>query len=104
MLLHLLRFLRGYAVFTVSGRFPERFLNITSRRGVRLWGARRTGDGFLAMMYGSDYLRVRPLARAAGVRLRLQEKRGLPAYARRWKGRMGSSSPPSSAQFTISPA
>ena len=89
MLLELIRWLRGYVLIEVSGRFPERFINITSRGGIRLWRAERRGDVVTAAMYRSDYRRVRPLARAAGVRLQLCAKRGLPSFAFRWRGRIG---------------
>lgn len=89
MLLRFLRFLRGYVRFTVSGRYPERFINITARRGVRLWDVLRGEGGFSACMYRADYLRIRPLARGAGVRLRLTAKSGLPEYAARYRDRVG---------------
>ena len=89
MLLRSLRFTRGYVRFEVSGRYPERFLNITARNGVRLWEVRRRGDGLSACMYRADYRRIRPLARGAGVILRLRDKYGLPHYASRYRDRAG---------------
>lgn len=88
MLLNILRFLRGYVRFTVTGRFPERFLNITSSRGIRLWDVSRGAD-FSACMYMSDYLRIRPIARRAGVRLRVTKKGGLPSLISRYRDRVG---------------
>jgi len=38
----LFRWIYGYFDFTVNGTFPERFLNLASRKGVRLW---RTSGG-----------------------------------------------------------
>ena len=89
MLLELIRYVRGYVLIGISGRFPERFINITSRGGIRLWGVERHGDTVQAAMYMSDYRRIRPLARAAGVRLHVLSKCGLPTVAFRWRGRMG---------------
>lgn len=89
MLLQILRYCRGYVGFTVSGKYPERFLNITARKDIRLWDVQRKDDGFTACMYRSDYRRVRPLARGAGVRLRVGDKRGLPAVISRYRGRVG---------------
>ena len=89
MLLELIRAMRGYVIFGVSGRFPERFINITARNGVRLWNVLRGGEEIGAAMYMSDYRRIRPLARAAGVRLRVREKHGMPACAFRWRDRLG---------------
>ncbi|MBQ3266145.1 MAG: sporulation protein YqfD [Ruminococcus sp.] len=81
--------MRGYVRFTVSGRYPERFLNITSRNRVRLWDVKRQEDGFAAYMYRSDYRSIRPLARGAGVRLRVSGKMGFPALLYRYRARAG---------------
>ena len=89
MLLKILRYCRGYVGFTVSGKYPERFLNITARKNIRLWDVQRKDDGFTACMYRSDYRRIRPYARGAGVRLRVGIKRGLPTVIGRYRGRVG---------------
>ena len=89
MLLQILRFVRGYVAFTVSGKYPERFLNITARKHIRLWDVQRKEDGFTACMYRSDYRCIRPLARGAGVRLRIHKKRGLPSFISRYRDRAG---------------
>ncbi len=89
MLLRFLRYLRGYVRFSVNGKFPERFLNITSSRGVRLWEVQRRGESFSASMYMSDYRRIRPLTRKANVRLKLSKKCGLPAFLSRNRRRVG---------------
>lgn len=89
MLLELLRYTRGYAEFTISGKYPERFINITSRNGVRLWNVKRRGEGFSACMYRSDYRGIRPLARSASVRLRIKKKCGLPTVVFRYRERVG---------------
>lgn len=89
MLLEWIRLLRGYVWIEFSGRFPERFINVTSRAGIRLWRVERHADGFTAAMYRSDWRRIRPLARAAGVKLKLLKKRGLPSFVFRWRDRVG---------------
>lgn len=89
MVLEFLRFVRGYVAFTVSGRFPERFINITARNGVHIWNVERRGELFAADMYMSDYLRVRALARRAEVRLKITRRAGLPDILSRYRGRVG---------------
>ena len=89
MLLGLLRYIRGYVRFTISGRYPERFLNITSRCGIRLWDVQRRGECFTACMYRSDYRRIRVTAHKAGVKLRHSEKGGLPDFVSRYRDRVG---------------
>ncbi len=89
MLLDLLRMVRGSVEFSVSGKYPERFINITSRHRVRLWHVHRSEDHFTACMYRSDYRKIRPLARGAGVRLRVIDKNGLPTMLFRYRERVG---------------
>lgn len=89
MLLEVLRFVRGYVAFSVIGRYPERFINVTSRNNIRLWNVRRTEEGFTACMYRADYWNIRPSARGAGVRLKIIKKSGLPDYLTRYRDRAG---------------
>lgn len=89
MLLDVLRFIRGYVDMTVSGRFPERFINITSRNGVRVWNVRRDDDTITASMYMADFRRVRALARSSGVSLDVDGRHGLPVFAARYRDRLG---------------
>ena len=81
--------MRGYVRFTVSGKYPERFLNVTARRDVRLWDVERRGKDVCASMYRADYRDIRPLARGAGVCLKVNSKRGLPQLASRYRSRAG---------------
>lgn len=80
---------RGSVEFSVSGKYPERFINIASRHRVRLWKVHRSEERFTACMYRSDYRRIRPLARGAGVRLRVIGKNGLPTMLYRYRERVG---------------
>ena len=89
LLLRILRYLRGYVSFCVSGKYPERFLNITSRNRIRLWNVRREKESFTACMYGADYRKIRPLARGAGVVLHITKKVGLPTLLYRLRDHSG---------------
>ena len=76
MLVVPLRFLRGYVSFCVKGKFPERFLNITNKYGIGLWGVTPVDGGFEAFMYVSDYKTIRTTARKSRVTLKIKEKYG----------------------------
>jgi len=89
MLLRILRWMRGYVRFTVCGRFPERFVNITSRRSIRLWDVERRDGTLSAAMYMADYRRIRALARSCDSRLKITGKYGLPTRMRRYRERGG---------------
>ncbi len=82
-------FLTGYVVFTAAGGFPERFVNLCADRGIPVWDV-RPQDGMLCGRTNvSAYLRLRAAARCAGMRLRIQEKRGLPFFLHRNRKRIG---------------
>lgn len=89
MLVVPLRFLRGYVSFCVKGKFPERFLNITNKYGIGLWGVTPVDGGFEAFMYVSDYKTIRTTARKSRVTLKIKEKYGLPFLAEKYKPRAG---------------
>ena len=89
MVLKIIRWLRGYIVFEMSGRFPERFLNLINRRGIRHWDFIPAENGYTGRMFLSDYMKIRPTARNASVRLRSVGRVGLPFFIKKYKRRKG---------------
>lgn len=89
MLLEIIRFLRGSVDFTASGKFPERFMNITAKNGVNLWNPVPKKNAISASMYLSDYKKIRTLARKSRVKTRVTAKHGLPFIVNRYKARTG---------------
>ena len=89
LFLRLIRWLRGTVTATVSGRRPERLLNLCANRGIPVWQVRRRREGLDCRLYARDYRKLRPLRRRAGVNLRIRRKRGLPFHCRRYRARWG---------------
>lgn len=89
MLLKIIRLFRGYIVFSISGAFPERFLNMLSRGGIRHWDFIPCENAYEGKMFLNDYLRIRPVARAAKVRLRSKRRVGLPFFVKKYRRRKG---------------
>ncbi len=89
MLLKIIRLIRGYIVFSISGPYPERFLNILSRGGIRHWDFIPYEGGYEGKMFLRDYLRIRPAARFAKVRLRSKRRVGLPFFIKKYRRRKG---------------
>lgn len=89
MLLNLLRWLRGYVCFNVSGKFPERFMNIVTSSGIPLWNTKNSADTLSAEMYASDYKRIRKYAKKSRVTLKHTKKAGLPFYVQKHRNRLG---------------
>ncbi|HCA04387.1 MAG TPA: hypothetical protein DEO32_00665 [Ruminococcaceae bacterium] len=89
MLNSIFRFIKGNVDFEGSGKFPERFLNLTVRSGINLWNASPTAGGLRGSMAAGDYRKIRLTARKAGVRLKITKKRGLPFVAAKYRYRKG---------------
>ena len=71
MLLKVIRWSKGYVDFSASGKFPERFMNITAKNGVNLWNPVPKRNAISASMYLSDYKKIRILARKSRVKTRI---------------------------------
>lgn len=89
MILWLIRFLRGFVCFRIFGSFPERFVNLSVKRGVGVFSVEPHSEYFEAKMLLSEYRFIRPVARRSGVRLRITERHGLPFFINRNKKRWG---------------
>lgn len=76
--LGILRWLRGYVSFEATGAFPERFLNLTLREDIPLWDPVGEKGKLRAKTAVSSYKEIRPVAKRAGVRVRVKKRRGLP--------------------------
>ena len=68
LFIRILNYLRGYLLLDISGRFPERFINICVRRGIRVWDVRSQGGVFRCKMAASDFKNVRGISRVTGAR------------------------------------
>lgn len=89
MLLEIIRFLRGNVDFTASGKFPERFINITAKNGVNIWNPVPAENAISASMYLSDYKKIRTLAKKSRVKTKMTAKHGMPFIVNRYKARTG---------------
>lgn len=89
MLLGLIRFFRGYVRFKVIGKFPERFINLAMKNGIGVFDARSSSEELYASVVVSDYRYIRPVARRAGVKLRITKRYGLPFFTYKFRYRWG---------------
>ena len=89
MLLKFFRYIKGYVGFTASGKFPERFLNAAAVNKLNLWDAYPSKGKITAKMAASDYKRARPIAKRAGLKLKINDKRGFPFFVKKHTSRIG---------------
>lgn len=89
MLVRIIRWLRGYVIFSVSGNYPERFINILNKSGVTYWSLLPSGKSYTGGMLLYDYKNIRSSAKKASVKLRCERKSGLPFMIKRYSKRKG---------------
>ncbi len=88
-LIRLLRFLLGYVRFEATGVFPERFINLCSYNGIKIWSILRRKDGISAYILAKDYRKLREIARRTSVKPRVKIRHGMPFVLRKFKARTG---------------
>ncbi len=88
-MIKLIRWLRGYVVFELKGKFPERFINVCARLGVSLFNPVPMGRSIRGSMLLCDYKNIRAIARKCGVSLRVKERHGLPFLLTEYRARFG---------------
>ena len=85
----MLRWLFGYVNFSVSGKFPERFLNLAARKGINLWNLTSNKEIFTAKVKIADYNELRHIAVKTKTRIHILKKYGLPFLIYKYKARSG---------------
>ena len=85
----LIRYCRGTVQFTVTGAYPERFLNLCTQGGVGLWETRRTEDGIAACCAQCHRGRLEYYAGKSGCTLTVGRCSGIKNTARRYRRRIG---------------
>lgn len=88
-LIRLFRFLTGYILFSGSGGFPERFLNLCSQNGISIWDAKSTDGALQAKTNLAGYKKIRLPAKRSGMKIRMVRKCGLPFLLQPYRKRKG---------------
>lgn len=85
----LLHLLCGYVRFTASGGFTERFINLCSLEGIPLWNLKPESEGITACTNINGYMNIKRCAVRSGMRLKIQQRRGLPFFINKYRRRSG---------------
>lgn len=89
MLLQLVRWVMGEVRFRAEGSYPERLMNLCIRHKIPLYLCRRCGKELSGRTTFRGGKQLPALARQAGVSLRMEPPRGLPALLRQMLGKKG---------------
>lgn len=85
----LLRLLRGYVIFMVTGSYPEKFVNVCTYNGVNVWGVESRDGVVYCRTLAANYSTIRKLSRRTNAKIRVKRKIGLPFLFHKNKKRIG---------------
>ncbi len=89
LFIKLVRFFFGYIRITLSGAYPERFLNLCATNGIAVWNVRRKGEAMECVMFSRDFRHIRRFRRRCGVKVHIKRRRGMPFIVHRYRKRQG---------------
>ena len=87
MLRYILNNLAGYLRIRVEGYSPERFLNLCCYHGIFLWNLRPAKGAYEMNIRVRDFRRLRPMVRKSRAKVRIIQKRGVPFFIHKYRGR-----------------
>ena len=85
----LLKWLTGYLRIVISGRFPERFVNLDAGKGLNLWNMVNENNDIMVFAKRSDLNELYGIAEKTGNTLHILREYGLPELLGRYKCRCG---------------
>ena len=88
-MLKIIRFVFGYITFSATGRFPERFINLTGTRGICLFDVQKSKDGFVCSSIATEFPAILKLAKRSFVDIKIIKKKGIPFILKKYKKRYG---------------
>lgn len=74
------RMLRGYVRIRINGYGATRFINICSKKRIKLWEMEKTEDGYMLCMYISDFRKIPEIVKKTKIKAFIVEKHGLPFF------------------------
>lgn len=89
MLLSILKFLQGFLQVTLTGRAPERFLNLCSKRNILIWNLypNKEAGGFDFCISLKGFRASKELLKKTHTNLKIRKKCGLPFFLHRYRAR-----------------
>ena len=88
LLQRLICYLRGYLIIQADSCFPERFLNICTKRNILLWNIKKLGESRMrANISLHGFLLLRQIAYKTRTHVKIVEKRGLPFLLHKYRKR-----------------
>lgn len=88
MIRRLYRQVKGVVTVSVAGRGAARFMNLCIRSGICVWDMKNSGEQQMTFcMYLEDLRDLKPFIRKTHVKLRIENRLGLPFFLGRYRAR-----------------
>ena len=88
-MLKIIRFFLGYITFSVSGSFPERFINLSANKGICLFNVKREEKHFSCSSLATEYNSLINISKMTKSEIILESENGLPFIIKKYKKRTG---------------
>ncbi len=83
-----LSYFKGYLIITVTGTFPERFINVCTVKNILLWDIVRISDKAIRCKISVRAFRLLPqIVRNTGVRVKINARHGFPFFLQKYRKR-----------------
>ena len=89
IIVRLIKWLFGYVRLQISGRFPERFVNLATKKGFNIWSMENSGEAILVFAKRSDLPELQLTAEKTGNSLHIIREYGLPCLLQKYQSRCG---------------
>ena len=89
MVINAIKYLSGFVEFSVSGDFPERFLNQLAANRVTFWDIRRQDKKLFLKILLKDYKKLHKIKGKNRITTRVVSRHGLPFTFRKYRLRVG---------------
>ena len=85
----IIRWLLGYIDFEVTGRFPERFINLAAKKGINMWKLSGDKETFRASTKTGAYYELKKMAEKNQNEIHILKYHGLPYLLKKYSNRVG---------------
>lgn len=87
MLVHLMKFIRGYLKIRLYGFSPERFINLCSKHSIFIWGLENRDNQYELYLSVIDFKKLKPILKKTNTKLKIMERHGLPFFLHKYRKR-----------------
>jgi similar to stage IV sporulation protein len=87
MLIHLMKFIRGYLKIRLYSFSPERFINLCSKHEILIWGLENKDSQYELLLSVKDFRKLKPILKKTNTKLKIMERHGVPFFLYKYRTR-----------------